>query len=206
MQWPHRRLRAPLRFEFQPRRRPAGSAWLLLLVACAFAGDIAWGHADVKRRTEEATRALGALPAASPTAVQTAVYQPRDVEREAAFARGVITKISLPWNDLFKALDATRAEEVQLLGVEPDAEARTLRISAEARDIPAMLTYVARLESNSYFRNVGLLQHEVRSEGPAPGAPGARGRAASSRAGRAAPGAGSSNAVSFTVAASWRQK
>lgn len=203
MRWPHRRLKASLRFEFQPWRRPAVSAWLLLVVACGFAGEVAWSYVEVKRRTEEATRSLGALPAAPQTAMQKAGYQPKDVEREAAFARGVIMKISLPWNDLFKALNAIQAEEVQLLGVEPDAEARTVRISAEARNIPAMLTYVARLESNAYFRSVGLLQHEIRSEGPAPGA---RGRGSLTQPGRPAPTAGPSNAVSFTVAASWKQK
>lgn len=203
MPWPRRRLKAPLRFEFQRRSRPAVSGWLLLLVACAFAGDVSWNYADVMERTAEATRKLAVLPAAPPPVSQRTEYRPKDIEREAAFARGVVTKISLPWNALFAALSASQVDEVQLLGVEPDAESRTVRISAEAGNIPAMLTYVARLESNAYFGSVGLLQHEIRGEAPAAGA---RGRGASPQPVRRVPGVAPPNAVSFTVAASWKQK
>lgn len=165
MRWLPERRKAPLELEFQRERRPSRAGWILFAVACAFGGDVAWRYVELKEQTRSAMQQLASLPPQARAPAKTGPeYQPRDAERESAFARGVITKMSLPWNDLFKALNATQVEEVQLLGVEPDAEARTVRITAEARDIPAMLTYVARLESEQYFQRAGLLQQEVKRD------------------------------------------
>lgn len=182
MRWPRRRPPAPLSFEFQPRSRPAAAGWLLFVVSCVFAADVAWSYIDIQDRSHGVMQQLAALPAAPQREThRQPAYSPKDIDREAAFARAVITKIGLPWSQLFKALNATQVEDVQLLGVEPDPVARTVRITAEAQDIPAMLTYVARLESEQYFKSVGLLQHEVKRD---------------SRRG----------IVSFVVAVAWKQK
>lgn len=169
MRWLRRRSAAALEFEFQPRAGSTASGWLLLGIGCAFAADVAWSYLEVEERTQSAMQQLSRAPAdPQPQLAARPRYEPKDLEREVAFARNVITKLSLPWNELFKALNETRIEEVQLLGIEPDAEARTLRITAEARDLPAMLTYVGRLEAQGYFRSVGLVQHEVKRDARPP--------------------------------------
>lgn len=178
------------------------TGWLLLAAASVLAADAGWNYAQVRSQTADAFQRLAAKPREG-QAPQRLLYQPKDAEREAAFARSVITRIGLPWNDLFKALDETQIEDVQLLAVEPDPEARTVRITAEARDIPAMLTYVARLESIAYFRSVSLLQQELKRE-PARVVQTSRGPQTIAR--RSTAPAGPANAVSFVVSASWKQK
>ena len=181
MQWPRSRRKAAVALDFQPRIRSPRAGWLLLALACVFAADVARNHAEDQARTRKALQALAKLPVESATApgVSESAYQPKDLERESAFARGVITRMSMPWNDLFRALQATKVDNVELLSVEPDADARTVRISAEARDIPAMLTYLARLESERYFQRTGLVQQEAKRD--------ARG------------------GISFVVSATWRK-
>lgn len=202
MRWLRRRPGAALSFEFQPQQPRAATGWLLLVIAGVLAADAAWSYAEVRSQTDDALRRLAEKPRES-QAPQKLLYQPRDAEREAAFARGVITRIALPWNDLFQALDETQIEEVQLLAVEPDPETRTVRITAEARDIPAMLTYVARLESITYFRSVSLLQQELKREVARMVQP-VRGPQTIAR--RPTAPSGPANAVSFVVSASWKQK
>jgi hypothetical protein len=181
MQWLPSSRKAALDFEFHQKARAPVAGWLLLGVSCAFCADVAGNYVHVKERTRDAMRRLAVLPAQVRAPVEAEPeYQPRDPERESAFARAVITRMSLPWNDLFRALNATQVEDVQLLGVEPDPEARMVRITAEARDIPAMLTYVARLEGEHYFQRAGLLQQETKRDTPRQG-------------------------VSFVVAAAWKK-
>lgn len=166
MHWPRRRHKARVLIEFQPRAPSAKAGWALLALACLYSADVARTYLHDEARIESMTRQLALMPAEPATSSRYAfeTYRPKDIERESAFARGVITRMSLPWNDLFRALQATKTDDIELLSVEPDAETRTVRISAEARDIPAMLTYVSRLESERYFQRTGLLQQEAKKD------------------------------------------
>lgn len=137
---------------------------MLLLAAFAYTADVGWSYFKVRSALETRMAELAALPKPGPEAVKT--YEPRNVEREIAFAHATIYRIALPWNDLFKALGTSSVEEVELLSVEPDPDAGTVQVTAEAKDLPAMLTYVARLESNKYFRSVGLTRHEIKRTEP----------------------------------------
>jgi hypothetical protein len=201
MRW-LRNPRPRVRLEFEPKRRSGAAAWLLLAVACGIAADVGWRYVDVQARSRQVMRRLAVAPAAAPLAQQLPVYQPKDVEREAAFARNVITRIATPWNELFKALAATQVDQVRLLGVEPDTEGHTVRISAEAPDVASMLTFVSRLESHPYFRRVGLLEHEEKRDGQAPAL---RSRGAGAQPVRVAATA-SPHEIGFVVVASWGPK
>ena len=83
--------------------------------------------------------------------------------------------------EFFKALSTSNVEDVDLLSVEPNIDSGTVQVTAEAKDLPAMLTYLARLESNKHFRSVGVTHHEIKRNDPL-------------------------RRVSFTVVVSWRYK
>jgi hypothetical protein len=160
---------APPRLAFQfaaDRRRMRRAGWLLWAVAAAFAVDVGASYMKTRDalslRTEELTAAHGAVPAAP----ERKDYKPKDVEREVSFARTTVHRIALPWADLFRALSASAVDGVVLAGIQPDAESGLVRVQAEADNMPAMLTYVARLEANPYFRNVALVRHEIRPDQP----------------------------------------
>src|SRR5207237_182849 len=86
---------------------------------------------------------------------------------EYAFARQTASRLSVPWNELFLALEASATEQVALLAIEPDIENRTINISGEAKTYLAALTYVARLsEQGRVLANVRLFSHEIKAKAP----------------------------------------
>lgn len=98
---------------------------------------------------------------------------------ELVAARETARKLATPWNTLFQALEAARTERVAVLAIEPDGENRTVLVSAEARDYPALLAYLGNLAQQDALARVHLSRHELKQ-------------------------AGGQRLVSFTVSASWK--
>jgi hypothetical protein len=78
----------------------------------------------------------------------------------------VLAQLNLPWDALFRELEAAAVDGVSLLAIQPEPGAAQVRIGGEARTYDAALAYVARLESSERFANVFLLSHEVRTGAP----------------------------------------
>jgi hypothetical protein len=84
---------------------------------------------------------------------------------EITAVNAAIKEIVLPWPVLFKTLESTHREEVKLLTLEPSAKApnaqqRTLRITAVALDTGSMMSYVDELTQQSMLKKVVLLSQE----------------------------------------------
>ncbi|MNH34421.1 hypothetical protein D3C79_950170 [compost metagenome] len=58
-------------------------------------------------------------------------------------------------------LEGLPQDDIALLTLTPDARKGQLRISAEARDLEAMLAFHKRLEASAELRDVSLLNHEI---------------------------------------------
>ncbi len=74
-----------------------------------------------------------------------------------------IEQLSLPWTVLFEALEATKAEDVHLLSIEPDAQNASVKIMAEAADVYGMLDYQRGLSTQKGLSDVALVQYEVQA-------------------------------------------
>ncbi len=159
----------PVRLELDHLRkapRPAGLSWLLLALALAFAADVGRSYVkarlEVEARTERFARLSGersALGAAS------AAVRPLSQEEFAA-AQDTILRLSTPWDNVFRALEAARSDDVALLSIEPDAGSGSLSLTGEAKSYPAALTYVAWLAHEKTLRNVRLARHEIARNDP----------------------------------------
>jgi Tfp pilus assembly protein PilN len=108
-----------------------------------------------------ALRARAAVPVAAPAALTASIGEP-----EAAAVNGAISKLNLPWRALHDAVRAATPPAVALLALEPDANKRVLRISAEAKNSDDMLAYVAALGQGKLFGAVTLVRHEVLEQDP----------------------------------------
>lgn len=146
-----------------------------MAAALAFAADLAWTWRALDRKLTRLQAVASAMPV---SVARTPMREPAD--GELAFARDTLRRLSTPWDRLFGALQAAQGERVALLAIEPDAEAGTVAISAEARDYYAALTYVANLAEQKSLTRVHLARHEL------------------ARAGARFP-------VAFTVSAAWRE-
>ena len=174
----------PVRLELDHLRRtprPAKVSWLLLAIALAFAAEVATSYVktwmEIEARTAKLARLSGARPARE--AAESTPAGPLSKEEFGA-AQDTILRLSMPWDNVFRALEAARSDDVALLSIEPDAGSGSLSITGEARSYPAALTYVAWLSHEKTLKNVRLARHEFdRSD--------ARGR------------------VSFTISADWKE-
>jgi Tfp pilus assembly protein PilN len=152
------------------RPRPAGAVLLaagtlavVYALAQAFSSYIAW-------QSEKA--ANDALVARMPRVQDAgqAMYKASPAElqgfRNAALVR---SQLHTPWPNLLKLLEAVPMENIAVLSVEPVAARRQLRLSAEAKNIPTMLDYLAFLQRQPALRHVTLMSHQVQQQ--APGSP-----------------------------------
>ena len=75
--------------------------------------------------------------------------------------RKVSQQLRRPWERLFAMLEAMPRDDIALLTLTPDARKGQVRISAEARDLEAMLDFHRRLEASDELSDVSLLSHEI---------------------------------------------
>ena len=154
----------PLGFDFAERRGPGWAGWLLLAVGVVFAADLARTYVPLRGEVGrvEARLARSDERAAAPRETARREASPE----EFAEARAVVARFAAPWPALFAALEAVRIDGVALLAIEPDPASGNVLITGEARDYLAVLTYVARLETQPALGRVHLSRHEVRESEP----------------------------------------
>lgn len=161
------------------RSAPRWASWALLAIAIAFAADLGVSYDELR---EAVTRNEGRLamlggPAEGPgrAGAQSQGVSPAEI----AFARETIQRFSMPWDNLFRALESTPADKIALLAIEPDPGTGTVLISGQGKDYLAALDYVSELSQASTLTHVHLVKHELRLNDP-------------------------QRPVAFSVSASWR--
>ncbi len=85
---------------------------------------------------------------------------------EIKAANEVIMQLTLPWNELFNALEETNTSDIALLGIEPDSRKRVVRLSGEAKNAAALLEYIRLLQANKAMSSVYLRQQQVQEQNP----------------------------------------
>ena len=158
------------------RRRPRWPAWLLLAVGAVLLGDAALDVLRLRDELGQGQQRRGSNRAAA-GAGQQAV--PEQTRRELEVARLALQELALPWEPLFKSIESSIGKDTALLAIEPDAGKRMLRISGEARNYPAVLGFMVRLEQAQVLTAVHLISHQLREDS-------------------------AERPVQFTLAASWR--
>jgi Tfp pilus assembly protein PilN len=158
-----------LDLEFQPRRS-SPLAWSLLalgiglLVALLIAQQLWQAERQaLEAQVQRLEQQLGRRPASSAPLNSAAS---REQAERLAQMRSVSQQLQRPWEQLFDRLEGLPQEDVALLTLTPDARKGQLRISAEARNLEAMLQFHKRLESIDQLRDVSLLNHEINARQP----------------------------------------
>lgn len=86
--------------------------------------------------------------------------------QEVSRANEVLRQLTLPWEELFRAVESAAGRKVALLALEPDMEKRQVKIGGEARDMAALLNYITQLEAQEAFGAVYLQSHQVQQRDP----------------------------------------
>ena len=157
--------------------------WSLLALAAIATAIVAAGYARIADHhalvVARAQKLAERMSAASPKRSTP----PPDARTlgEVVRARAIVDELTVPWTDLFEAVEAADAKPLGLLALTPNSRDRSLRMAGEARSVIDVLEYVERMARQPALGQVHLLGYQtvVREGVPV---------------------------VSFTLAASWRQQ
>ena len=135
-----------------------GSPWIgrvLLAAAACVALDAGLSYHAARKVMAEGQARLGKrAPAAAPKASP----------QEVAAVRETVQRLSLPWDELFMALESAASDKVALAAIEPDPRSGTVTISGDGKDYLAALSYVLNLSRTEGLERVQLVRHEQKNE------------------------------------------
>lgn len=143
-----------------PRRRARWPGVLLLAISLALAAGLFVRHREAQLELE---RLVAVADLAGPQ--RRAVPQAR-LDEEAKSAEAVVRSLTLPWAALVQAVEQAATRDVALLQLQPDAESRLLRLTAEARNREAMFEYVRRLAAAPGLVDTHVVSHQVQRDDP----------------------------------------
>jgi len=143
--------------------RPAWPGLVLLVLALGLAGELALRYRDARADLARLETQAGLVrPAGRP-----ARAAPKErLDEQVKSAEAVVRELTLPWAGLIGALEQAATRDVAILQLQPDAEQRLLRLTAEARNRDAMFAYLRRLGAARELADVVLLSHQVQREDP----------------------------------------
>jgi len=155
----------PLMLDFQPRRRSSPLGWSLLAggvvlaLTCIVIQHQVSGEAEQQQGHLQTTQRV--LTGDTGAKVNLTPAETREQAQNLAEMRKVSQQLRRPWERLFATLEAMPRDNIALLTLTPDARKGQVRISAEARDLDAMLDFHRRLEACDELSDVSLLSHEI---------------------------------------------
>jgi len=140
-------------------RLVAWPGWALLLIGLALWGEMSFSYIRLHQEMNGLEKVLIKNGIAGKTSQQRGVasFTPEELLQ----AQETIARIAIPWGALFRAVESVKVQRIALLALEPDPKTGTLQLRGEAGDLPALLTYVARLSQTKPLHEVYLLHHEI---------------------------------------------
>ena len=151
----------------QPRYLLWVRALVLLLGVGALAAVIAYWQAvtypQLATQREQVQAEVSKLRMPAPTSN----VKPADLAQAWQRARSVSVQLGLPWQRFFVALgEASKSGEVAFISIEPDPVKGHVVLLAEARNLEAMLKFVADLQRSTDFSEVVLQSHTINKTMP----------------------------------------
>jgi hypothetical protein len=99
-------------------------------------------------------------------AIETRESDSPEMREQIKKANTVLAQMNVPWGELFTAIESADEGRVGLLQIQPDARSRTVLMGGSARDLPAVLAYMTRLEATGRLKDVVLMSHEIKLKEP----------------------------------------
>ena len=133
---------------------------VLFLVFCTALAGVVY---DRYREARSELERLDSIAALAPVTATSRLHD-ADLNEQAKQADAVMKALALPWAAIVKATEQSASPGVSLLQLQPDPDARLLRINAEAKDSDAMFTYVRRLSAARGVSDAHVLSHFVHQD------------------------------------------
>ena len=143
-------------------RRPVWPGLVVLAVSLAVAVNLGQRYRDADVELVRLQAESGLI---APQRPAREIPKAR-LEEEAKSAETVVRSLTLPWAPLIGTIEQAATKEVAILQLQPDAETRVLRLTAETRHREAMFDFVRRLSNARGLADVHLVNHQVQREDP----------------------------------------
>jgi hypothetical protein len=145
-----------------PVRRPMWPGLAVLAVSLAVAAGLGVRYRDAQ---VEVVRLQAQSGLVAPERPARPIPKER-LEEEARNAEAVVRQLTLPWATLIGTIEQAATREVAILQLQPDAETRVLRLTAETRHREAMFDFLRRLGAARGLADVHLVSHQVQRDDP----------------------------------------
>lgn len=156
-----------LRLDYQRSFKPFPLAGIALLVgAVAVLLLTVDYYQGLAANIAEMEASLSVFDRAAGRHVRDAGSERQGVIQDIKLANEVLHRLTMPWENLFQALESSTDPEVTFLGMEPDIDKRIVDISCEAKNIGAMLSFIKRLKERQEFSSVYLHSHQIQQSDP----------------------------------------
>ncbi|OEO23936.1 hypothetical protein AX279_19025 [Pseudomonas sp. J237] len=159
-----------LQLDFQPQAIASRLGWSLLALGGALAAAMLVTHLLVSKAGDVESAKLSHLQqqlnGGKPAKASVASKGRQGSDVSIAEMRRISAEMNLPWNALFNSLESMPRDDIALLSIAPDARKQQLRLTAEARNLEAMLAFHRSLENTQQLRDVSLLSHETLTQMP----------------------------------------
>lgn len=159
-----------LKLEFAPKRNWYRMLSLLLCIAAvaaaAYLGHMYFDRSSEVTAIEMELRRIRKVQDKRAVTASMSDAQKERMQSEFDEARQTMMRLRLPWDSLFRALEASVVGHVALLGVEPDPSRQEVKITAEAKDLVSMLEYEIGLRRSPIFRNTHIVSHQLQQQDP----------------------------------------
>jgi hypothetical protein len=155
-------MRSRLQLDFvAPPSRSRLAGIVVLAAAVGLAAHLVLNYRDTQDRLQQLEAVEAMISAPRPVRAL-----PRErLEAEMKAAQATVRQLSLPWAQLIDSLERSAMREVAVLHVQPDAQQRLLRVTAETRGEELMLEYLRRVGASG-FAEAHLVSHVVREDDP----------------------------------------
>ncbi|WP_233867578.1 hypothetical protein [Paraburkholderia adhaesiva] len=151
----------------QRQQRPARAGIALLGVALAltFVAVLHFWFAQATRERQDAAldaqRHATFFKSHAPKAVLTPAQKLAQTQGAA-----VLRELTVPWQDLLSIVEDYRNQDVALIGIDQNPALSQIRITAEAKNLDAMVAYLRYLQTSVLLRQAVLNGHLVETNVP----------------------------------------
>lgn len=157
---------SPRRLELDYLVAPRRPLWPGLIVLGLSLALAAWLFAEYRQSQAELAR-LEAMAGLAPPERRAAPALPKErLDEEVKRAEAVVRSLTLPWAGLIRSVEQAAMRDVAILQLEPNPEARIVKLTAEAKSRQAMFEYLRRLGAAGGVAEVHLVSHQLNREDP----------------------------------------
>lgn len=135
----------------------AWPSWALLVIGLLLCADMIASYSSARSLAQEMDMQSLSRHAAMPAASSAPVSA-----EELARAQELIELASIPWGDLFNAMENLSTEGVGILGFAPYPKENRVALRGEAASFASLLSLIAAMEQTPGFSEVLLEKHEIK--------------------------------------------